>query len=176
MAEGRLVRQFLENRDAILGFLFALIRDPDASEEVFQDLAMVVMDEDRRGTAVVHFHAWVREVARRRVADYFRKRARRQALEQPADDLVDVVSQAFAENEAIQERQRLRLQALLECVERLSGRSREVIEGYYGRRLSLKDLAAEMAWQVNSVKVALSRARKALADCVNTRLSLREAT
>jgi hypothetical protein len=27
-----------------------------------------------------------------------------------------------------------------------------------------------MAWQVNSVKVALSRARKALADCVNSRL------
>jgi RNA polymerase sigma-70 factor, ECF subfamily len=176
MAQDQLVKQFLENRDTILAFLFSLTRDFDVSEEIFQDVAMVIVQEDRRGTTVINFMAWAREVARRRVAEHYRKWARRKAVEQPADSMAEVISQAFAENEPSLEKHRLRLQALLECVERLSSRSREVIEGFYGQQRSLRDIATAMAWQENSVKVALSRARKALGDCINTRLRLREAT
>ena len=174
MAQGQLVKQFLEHRDSILGFIYALTRDFDAAEELFQEVAMVLVEEDRRETAVGNFMPWVREVSRRRVADFFRKQSRRVAVEQPSDSLAEIISQAFAENEPTQET--LRLQALLECSKRLSARSREVIEGFYSRRMSLRDLAAAMGWQENSVKVMLSRSRKVLADCITSRLRVSEAT
>jgi RNA polymerase sigma factor (sigma-70 family) len=176
MAQGQLVKQFLEARDAILGFIYALTRDFDVSEEIFQDVAMVILEEARRETTVLHFMPWAREIARRRVAEYFRKQAAREARERPSDSLTEAIAQAFVENESMLEEHRLRLQFLLDCLKRLSGRGREVIEGFYGRRRSVKGLAADMAWQENSVKVALSRARKVLADCINTRLRLSEAT
>jgi RNA polymerase sigma factor (sigma-70 family) len=118
--------------------------------------------------------AWGREVARRHVADHYKKRARRDRVGQPSGTMEEVIAQAFEENEAVLELQKLRFQCLLECIQSLSGRSRELIEGFYGRRKSLRDLAADMAWQEDSVKVALSRARKTLADCIKGRLRLRE--
>lgn len=60
MAQGQLVKQLLENRDVILGFVFALTRDDDAAEEIFQDVAMAIVEEDHRGTNVVNFMSWTR--------------------------------------------------------------------------------------------------------------------
>lgn len=176
MAQDQLVKDFLEHRDTLLGFIFALTRDYNLSEDIFQEVATVILEEARKATTVTNFMAWAREVARRRVADYYKKRARREGVEQPLEPLAEVIGQAFEENEAALENQRLRFQYLLECMKRLTGRSREAIEGFYGRRMSVKDLAASMSWQENSVKVALSRARKVLADCINTRLSAQEAS
>jgi RNA polymerase sigma factor (sigma-70 family) len=174
MAQGELIKQLIANRDLILGFIFALTRSMDLAEEIFQDVAMAIVEEDRRGTTVSHFLPWAREVSRRRVAGFFRKRARREALEQPSESLVEVIAQSFTENEVALETHRLRLQALVECVQQLAGRSQQLIEGFYGRRMSLRDLALALTWQENSVKVALSRARKVLADCVTTRLRMQE--
>lgn len=176
MAQGQLIKQFLGYRDAILGFAVALTRDYDAAEEIFQDVAMVVMEEDRKQTVVNNFLAWMREIVRRRVAEHYRKLAKRQAIEQPSETMMEVVVLAFAENETTLEKHRLRMQFLLECIERLTGRSREVINGFYGQRKSVRDIANGMTWEENSVKVALSRARTILADCINGRLRAQEAT
>ncbi len=176
MAQDQLVKQFLDNRDTILGFIFALTRDYAVAEEIFQDVAIVILEEARRETAVVNYLAWSREIARRRVAEYYRKRGRRHAIEQTSDALTDVIGQAFGENEAVREDHQLRMQYLLECVQRLQGRSRELIEGFYNQRKSIRDLAAALAWQENSVKVALSRTRKVLADCINSRQRKQETT
>ncbi|MSQ96113.1 MAG: sigma-70 family RNA polymerase sigma factor [Gemmataceae bacterium] len=176
MAQGQLIKQFLDNRDAILGFAVALTRNYDVAEEIFQEVAMVVMEEDRKEAAVNNFLAWTREIVSRRVAEYYRKQTKREAVEQPTEAMMEVVTLAFAENEPALEQHRLRMQFLLECIDRLTGRSREAINGFYGQRKSLREIATGMNWEENSVKVALSRARKVLADCINSRLRMREAT
>ena len=176
MAQEQLVKQLLDNRDVILGFILALTRDHAVAEEIFQDVAMVILEESRRATTVTNFLAWSREIARRRVAEFYRKSAKRSAIEQPSDSLADVICQSFDENETTLESHQLRLQYLLECIKRLSGRSREAIDGFYGQRKSVRELAAAMSWHENSVKVALSRARKVLADCINSRLRMQEVT
>ena len=175
MAAGRLIKPFLENRDAILGFIVAVTRDFDVAEEIFQEAAMVVIEEDRKQTAVANFMAWTREIIRRRIAEYYRKQTKRRAVERPSDELIDVVSLAFSENEAKFDDQQVRMQYLLECVKRLAGRSRDVIDGFYGKNKSVREIAASMGWEESSVKVALSRARKVLADCVQQRIRAEEA-
>jgi RNA polymerase sigma factor (sigma-70 family) len=175
MGQEELIKRFLENRDAIMGFIVALTRDHDAAEEIFQNVAVSILGEASRAAAVVNFLGWAREIARHRAADYYRRQARQSARELPSGTMIEVICQAFEENESPPQASQTRLRFLLECVGRLSGRSREVIEGFYRDRKSLKDLAAALAWQVNSVKVALSRARKVLADCVQTRVRAQEA-
>jgi RNA polymerase sigma-70 factor (ECF subfamily) len=175
MAQEELIKRFLENRDALMGFIVALTRDHDAAEEIFQNVAVTILGEAGRAAAVGNFLGWAREIARHRAADYYRRQARVSARERPSGTMIEVISQAFAENETAPHAAQTRMRFLLECVGRLSGRSRDVIEGFYRERKSLKELAAALAWQVNSVKVALSRARKALADCVETRVRAQEA-
>src|SRR5687767_8502727 len=101
MTQPDLVRQFLENRDALLGFIFALTRDPDAAEEVFQNVGLAVVDEANRGTRVADFRRWAREIARHRVADYYRDRSRTRALPALPDSMLSVVCLSFDENEAV---------------------------------------------------------------------------
>jgi RNA polymerase sigma-70 factor, ECF subfamily len=170
MADAQLVKDFLEHRDVLMGFIFALTRDYDAAEEVFQEVSLAILAEAGKNPRIGNFMAWAREVARRRVADHYRKSARRQAALPLTNALVDVICDAFAENESVVGTHQERMGSLLQCLKRLSSRSRDVVEGFYHHRQSLKQIAAGIGWTEGSVKVALSRARKALADCVQSRL------
>jgi RNA polymerase sigma-70 factor (ECF subfamily) len=175
MSRRPLERQLLEHRDALLALIYALTRDYDAAEEIFQEVALNILEEASRGTIVDHFLAWARQVARHRVIDYYRRDAKRAAREQPSGSMADVITEAFRENEITPQASQQRMKALLECLNRLTGRARQVIEGFYRQRKSLKALAADLGWKEDSVKVALSRARKVLADCVASRVRGQEA-
>jgi RNA polymerase sigma-70 factor (ECF subfamily) len=170
MAHPVLVKQFLEQRDTILGYILALTRDYDAAEEVLQEVALAILEEANKHTMVAHFASWAQGIARRRVADHYRKRNRRHRVEQLSGAMTEIVCQAFEENEELLDRHQDRMKALMKCLTRLTGRSRDVIVGFYQQRLSIQQLAETLAWQANSVKVALSRARKMLADCIQVRL------
>jgi DNA-directed RNA polymerase specialized sigma24 family protein len=64
----------------------------------------------------------------------------------------------------------MRLQALLDCLGTLSGRTQAVIEAFYRNRQSLRDIAGNLGWNEQSVKNCLWRARKSLADCIRGKL------
>jgi RNA polymerase sigma-70 factor, ECF subfamily len=172
MAETRLESQFLAHRDLLLGFIYSLTRDFDVAEEVFQEVSLAILQEARGGTRVDNFMAWAREVARRRVGEHYRAKSR-DATRRLSDSMDQLVDQAFAEHQPILEAQETQMTNLLECLKRITGRSRQVVEGFYHQRKSVKDIAAAIGWHPNSVKVALSRARKMLADCVEMRSNLR---
>jgi DNA-directed RNA polymerase specialized sigma24 family protein len=53
---------------------------------------------------------------------------------------------------------------------RLTDRMRDLVTRRYRDGVPLDELASGMGWKTESVKVALSRARKALAECVHTKL------
>lgn len=174
LTQDALVNQLLQHRDSLLGFILALTRDYGAAEEVFQEVAKVILEEKQRGTAVEQFMPWAREIARRRVGEYYRGHARRHAGELLASSMDEMACQAFAENERIQEASSLRFKALLECLEKLAGRSRQVVEGFYRQGKSIREIAAGMGWTENSVKSALWRSRKLLADCIRGKMESQE--
>jgi RNA polymerase sigma-70 factor, ECF subfamily len=173
MAASRLVSQFLESRDVLLAFIYSLTRDFGVAEEVFQEVSLVILEEARKETQVVHFASWSREVARRRVAEFYRKSTRDRASHL-SEALTGAIADAFTEQDASVETRQTQMAQLLECLKAISGRSRQVIEGFYHERRSIREIAQTLGWQENSVKVALSRARKVLADCVQVRMSLRQ--
>ena len=78
-----LVRQLLEHRDGLFGFILALTHDREAAEEVFQEVGLAVVEEAGKGTQVQRFLAWAHEMARRRIAEYYRKSSRRRSLGSP---------------------------------------------------------------------------------------------
>ncbi len=170
MEENRLVRDLLDHRDALLGMLLAQTRDYDAAEEIFQEVALEVVREAGRGTRVERFLPWAREVARRRLAEHFRRRARLRTVEPLEEPLIEAIARAFEEEGVAAEEIRARQKALLECIRRLPERSREILRRRYVEWLPLARVAKAVAWKVASVKVALSRARRALMECVERRL------
>jgi RNA polymerase sigma-70 factor (ECF subfamily) len=171
MNQSEIVRSLLEHRDLLLGYLCALTRDHAIAEEVFQETSLVILEEAKKVPRIANFPAWAREIARRRAAAYFRNANRREGVEQLSGAMTEIIEQAFNENEMSPSDQQRRMTFLLECIERLAGRSREVVTRFYRDHQNIKAIASALDWQADSVKVALSRARKALADCIHTKMA-----
>ncbi|HLY08719.1 MAG TPA: sigma-70 family RNA polymerase sigma factor [Planctomycetota bacterium] len=174
MSQSDMTRDFLQNRQALLGFIFALTRDPLAAEEIFQEVALAILREAATGTSVDPFLPWAREVARRRVAEHYRKATARERVAPLRDSMVNLISQSYRENEENPGRDSLRLDSLRRCVDQLAGRAREVIDLRYRLHLGIEKIAAELAWRADSVNVLLTRTRRILADCVRSKLSSTE--
>ena len=166
-----LVRQYLEHRGLIFGFIHALTRDLDAAEDAFQEVGLRVVEQAAKGTPVGKFLPWVREIARNVVADHFRRRSRA-----PLPATIEaLVVRAFEENELGGDDIRARRRYLSECLSRLTDKVRELFRLRYGEGAPLDDAASAVGWRPDSVKVAMSRARKSLLDCMQAKLRATEA-
>lgn len=165
-----MTRDFLQHRQALLGFIFALTRDQLSAEEIFQEVALAILAEASTGKAVDPFLPWAREVARRRVAEYYRKSTQRERVAPLRESMVDLVCRSYQENEENPERDSQRLVSLRRCVDQLGGRAREVIDLRYRLHLGIEKIASALSWRVDSVNVLLTRTRRALADCVKSKL------
>jgi RNA polymerase sigma-70 factor (ECF subfamily) len=162
----RLIRDFQRDRLRLIAYIRALVGDPDLTEDLFQEVSVVVLqkaDEFRTGGDL---SAWCRGIARNLV---LRERERARRLRPFADDrLVDLVDASFAENEdrelLDQKRSLLRL-----CLDLLAGTARELVDRRYVDGLSLREIAGRAERTEAAVQVSLSRIRKWLSDCVERR-------
>ena len=130
MSQTQLVSEFLENRDTILAFIFALTRDYDVAEESLQEVSLAIIQEASRAADIRHFMPWSREIAP----------AARPRLLPPVGPGRGGRTAGIAGR-----RDRLHLQGergepgtaagadeyLLQCLERLPDRGREVIRGNF---------------------------------------------
>ena len=164
-----LVKAYLTHREFLFGYTLALTRDPEAAEDVFQEVGLAIVGEARKDTEVEQFMGWARELVRRRVAEYFRLRSRRRSRE---GSLEKVIERAFSEYEPPAGEGQLRHAALLECLGSLPERRKELIQARYQDLKSIRAIAEAITWTDAAVKVALWKARQALFECVENRVRL----
>jgi RNA polymerase sigma-70 factor (ECF subfamily) len=165
-----LVRQLLEHRDGLFGFVLALTQDREAAEEIFQEVGLAVVEEAGKKTAVLRFLPWVHELARRRVAEYYRRHSRRRALEH-SEPLDEVVSLAFQEGASDPAGVSARQEHLERCLEELPDAQKEMIARRYRDHTPLKDIADGAKSTEGTIKVLLWRARRQLARCIEGKMS-----
>jgi RNA polymerase sigma-70 factor (ECF subfamily) len=175
MESSDLARQFVQHRDMLYGYVFALTRDHDLAEDILQDVGVSILTEAKRGRNPNTFVPWARGLARHRVADHYRRLASRRRHEMPFEAFADAVDLAFAEHAPSPENNEQQLQFLRECLDELTARVRTIIDLRYASRQSVGEIAASLSWTPTSIKVALSRARRTLADCVGRKLRREEA-
>lgn len=163
MTDIPLIKLLLERRRLVFGYIFALTRDVDAAEEVFQNLSLAVLDEASRGTVVERFLPWACSVARNRVSDYYRKRGRAEPVSLL---LANTVAEAVVQNEENREDAARRIRGLLDCIESLPARQRQLVELHYRDQKAIPQVAIGVGWKANAVKVALSKIRRTLLECL----------
>jgi len=168
-----LTRKFLEQRDGLLGFILALTHDREAAEEIFQETGLVIVQEAGRGTRVDRFLPWAHEIARRRVAEYFRKNARRSSVEHSAV-MDEAVSLAFEENAADPVVLQQSRKHLDDCLEGLSKDQKTLLDRRYRDRAPLRDIARDADTTEGSIKVTLWRVRRQLARCIEGKIGAAE--
>lgn len=166
------VKLLLEHRRFVFGFIYTLTRDVDAAEEIFQEVSVTVLQETSHNAAIERFMPWVLGVARNRVSDYYRKRGREQPV---PEGLADTMAEIFEDCEESRDQSARRIRGLLECVDQLPPRQRQILEFRYRDRKPLSRVAAGVGWKPEAVKVALSKIRRALLNCLRGKHLIEEA-
>jgi RNA polymerase sigma-70 factor (ECF subfamily) len=171
----QIAAQFLVERHSLLGFIHGLVRDPHATEDIFQEVWLRLAAETERGTVIADQGRWCRGVARNLVLHYWRdQRNAKVEANSPLLEFLDRMEQAFNEeitpSDALAERQH----ALNDCLMRLPENSRLLLALRYEKGCPLHEVAAHTRQSTNAVVKALYRLRRALAECVEKRLKLQE--
>lgn len=159
-----LLRQLLENQDALRAFLYMQLRNWHETEDLFQEILLVIMRKANEGLEIRHFKAWSREIARRTLLDYWKKKKKNPLPLAEADlqahenawQRRDMESQSFTE----------RMERLKLCLGRLSADLRRMLGLRYEEDFSLRQIAEKLGKTEGAVQVALSRARSALLRCM----------
>ncbi len=160
---------FLAAQPDLRAFIGAMVRDPVAREDVFQEVAMILWKNFDRYDATRPFGAWARGVAARKVMEDRRLRAR--LPESCTLETLDLLSLGFATEEA-DARWQDREKALNFCLELLPERSTRIINDRYQKGRPVEAMAVEAGVSADALYQTLSRLRRQLRECVQRRLGL----
>jgi RNA polymerase sigma-70 factor (ECF subfamily) len=164
--EDRAVVLLLAHRAMLIGYITSIVRDAHLAEDVFQNMALVVLKKGHQVRDEKGFPAWARKIARFEALNAVRKRRHTPELLDLAvlEMLEDHWQSSDADPAAVNK-------ALCDCIERLSPHARQLIQLRYVEDLGAKAVAERLARPLNTVYVALSRTYRLLATCVQQRLA-----
>ena len=164
----RMTKLLIRHRTMLYGYIFACVRNHTDAEDIFQEVSLAVVNSFDRLRDESEFVPWTIEIARRRVLAHIR-RAERTTILSP--ELLPVLAEAagrVSSTGCLAERS----DALLECLESLPPRSREVIAMRYdGSTGSIDRVAQKLGRTLQATYSLLKRIRHTLRECVERRLS-----
>ncbi len=162
-SESDAARLLMQHRQAIYSYIFACVRKHADAEDIFQDVSVAVVKSISKLQTEEGFFPWVREIAFRRVLDYF-KTIKRESPVSPH------VVAALADAAGVVEKSRSlsrRREALLECMEKLPPQSQKLVTlRYSDNGKSIGDIAREEGKTTKSVYSKLERIREILRNCI----------
>jgi RNA polymerase sigma-70 factor (ECF subfamily) len=164
------LRLLLINRGMLLGYINAITGDPTLSEDVFQEVSIVVLDKHAMLTSSEGFKPWARTIARfQALKAVARRRSGPVMLSGDIMDLLDTSWSALDEDSAALADQE-RLAALRSCLTRITPRARRLVEMRYFENLPGARIAELLGKPLNTIYVAISRIHRALGECVRGEL------
>lgn len=162
-----LVQQlFVRHQTVVLAYVLSLEPNLADAQDIVQEVFLTISRKADTFTAGTNFPAWACAVARYQTLGFQRQRARRVCtLDEDVIALLEdgrtVDGPRFEEEVSV----------LKSCLLKLAPRARELIWARYHRQRMPEDIAEEIGWTANAVRVALSRARTLLRDCLTSRIA-----
>jgi len=157
---------FVQHLPALRGFVLSLVSDFSLVDDVVQETFLVVTAKAASFQRGTNFRAWAWTIARYKVLQTLEKNA--PAADRFAPEVLEALAaQETAETWFSDEQ----IQHLAKCMEGLAPKAREAVELRYQQAHRPPEIASRLGWTVESVHVALSRARVFLRDCVTQRMA-----
>jgi RNA polymerase sigma-70 factor (ECF subfamily) len=171
----RAAAEFLRDRHRLGAFVYGLLRDSHAAEDVLQEVWLRLAAEVEKGTELQNQNAWCRGVARNLIRKIWDRSRTAKVVPDSSvlDALLDKVEQSFAETDDLDEDWAERQEALNDCVSSLPEPSRRLLALRYESQASIAEVAQTLDRSFEGVTKALYRLRKDLLDCVQRKLAHR---
>jgi RNA polymerase sigma-70 factor, ECF subfamily len=162
------LRLLLANRTMLLGYINVITGDPTLTEDVFQEVSIVVMAKFTDVQDLDGFRPWARTIARFQALKAVNKRRANPVV--LASEVIDRLDQAWDEHDR-EEPRATSVAALERCLAKLTPRAQELVNLRYYQDLSGQRIAERLRKPLNTIYVAISRIHRTLADCVRGELA-----
>lgn len=163
------LRLYVENEEALRGFVRSLVPTLEDAREVMQEAAAVLWKKFDELDSREDFRCWAFGVARMEALTFRRDRARDRHVF--SEDLIRLL-EAEAEEAASQSDREER--ALEQCLKKLPQAQRTLIETVYVGGARIDEMARAAGRTPMALYKVLHRVRMALADCVRMTLEAEE--
>ena len=165
--ESEFVKRLMEHRSMLHSFVFAMLRDAHLTEDILQEVAVVLWSKYREFTPGTDFGAWARSVAYREVLAARRSEAR--AHRYMDESCAQEILAAYERREQTVDTATHR-RALRRCMGQLNSDLREMMRCRYALSMSSREIAAKFSRTAQAVDAIVYRIKKLLSDCVRSRL------
>ncbi|MCA9234820.1 MAG: sigma-70 family RNA polymerase sigma factor [Planctomycetales bacterium] len=154
------LRLFSQHSRRVFEFISTLVFNSSDADEVFQNTCVVLWRKFANYDSEGSFYAWACKIAYLEVLHLRRSSKRLQVLSEEvltllADDLLSRSAQIPGRQGALQE-----------CLEKLEGDDRELVQQRYYLQRRPKEIAARHAASVHSIYRSLARVHTTLRECV----------
>ena len=161
-----LMRRFYASQGKLRGYVFSATRDYHATEDILQEIAIVVAKKasvyDKERPAL----PWFMGIARNQIHRFYRTRGKESV--NVSFELLEDCMPCFSsyENENISERQA----ALRKCVDRLPEKQRRIMQMRYVEELDCSQISKTIDRSVQGIYGLLKRMKAGLRKCVEFQL------
>lgn len=156
-------------RGMVYRFLLFLLRDPGASDDLSQETFSVALSRGPEPEKGSDYGAWLRSIARNLARNYVRKVRNSPLL--VGESMLDLAERRFVEAGADRDGAwDARRRALGACMERLSEDNQGLLRDRYELARKVKQIAAGLGVEPNSVSKRLERIRESLRKCIEETL------
>lgn len=161
-----LLRTLLAERNKLLGYIGTIIPDDHLAEDIFQEVSVAAVRKQDQIESAAHLMGWLRKAARVSALEMRRNRSVHPMVFDTA--VLDALEEQWHSGD--EEASSDQMEMLRKCLQKLGGYPRQLIDLRYGQGISGAALAERVGRKVQTVYVALSRAHRSLAHCVENGL------
>ena len=154
---------FVRHENSIRAFVRALQPSLSDADDVMQETFLTVSRKASSFESGTNFVAWACGIARLKVLENFRQKKRANVLSEAA---ISALAEDAPSPESLSERE----DALEGCLEKLTPKVRDLLWRRYSRRQSSTEMAEAVGMTSTAVRVALSKARVTLRDCIHSQI------
>lgn len=160
---------WVQAQPVVSAFIASLIPEVNDADDILQTVALTairkfeVFDKNRS------FVAWVIGIAKNEIHTHHRKKGK-QAMSLDIKTMEHIAKVYTDDAEAVYDLRNDLNKALDQCINKLKGKWRTILELHYLRELTAARISQQLGMSKNNVLVTLSRIRGALRDCVNRQL------
>lgn len=166
LSEQDILSVLMKSRDRIAAAAWVVVRDAQAAEDMFQNVAIKAMTKEVSFDAEGAVLSWAFITARREGIDW----VRRHRNETPILD-AEILTLLERDWLTVNPHEDSRTEALRTCLRELPQKSREILQLRYFESLTCGTISERLDVGLNAIYKRLSRLHLTLKECVETRLA-----
>src|SRR5262245_33871538 len=114
------LKELLSYRSELFGFIRAILRKTHDAEDVFQEVARIVLEKSAEASQVLDFRAWVKEIARRQALQHYRALRNRKAAGVPTEEMAELAGAVYLKHAPTARELTEEVDALRDCMGKMA--------------------------------------------------------